>query len=120
MRLPMIYTLINLDITSQVRPAPVPKTLRHRNQLSLCGSGARMDNVQQPSLPVCPDSFGFCLVERLDSSALALYSSTTPRPPSIGHEAFRAFWRMAKFIHRALEEHYGCVREIVAPAAPRL
>ena len=28
--------------------------------------------------------------------------------------------RMAKFIRRALEEHYGCVREIVAPAAPRL
>ena len=28
--------------------------------------------------------------------------------------------RMAKFIRPALEEHYGCVREIVAPAAPRL
>lgn len=28
--------------------------------------------------------------------------------------------RMAKFIRRALEEHYGCIREIVAPAAPRL
>jgi hypothetical protein len=28
--------------------------------------------------------------------------------------------RLAKFIRRALEEHYGCVREIVAPAAPRL
>jgi len=27
---------------------------------------------------------------------------------------------MAKFIRRALEEHYGCIREIVAPAAPRL
>jgi putative transposase len=28
--------------------------------------------------------------------------------------------RLAKFIVRALEQHYGCVREIVAPAAPRL
>ena len=28
--------------------------------------------------------------------------------------------RLAKFIRRALEEHYGCVRKIVAPAAPRL
>jgi hypothetical protein len=28
--------------------------------------------------------------------------------------------RLAKFIRRALEDHYGCVREIVAPAAPRL
>lgn len=28
--------------------------------------------------------------------------------------------RMAKFIRRALEEHYGCIREIVAPAVPRL
>ena len=28
--------------------------------------------------------------------------------------------RMANFIRRALEEHYGCVREIVAPAAPLL
>jgi len=28
--------------------------------------------------------------------------------------------RMAKFIRRALEDHYGCVGEIVAPAAPRL
>jgi len=27
---------------------------------------------------------------------------------------------MANFIRRALEEHYGCVREIVAPAAPLL
>ena len=28
--------------------------------------------------------------------------------------------RLAKFIRRALEDHYGCVREIVALAAPRL
>jgi putative transposase len=28
--------------------------------------------------------------------------------------------RLAKFIRRALEEQYGCVRQIVAPAAPRL
>ncbi len=28
--------------------------------------------------------------------------------------------RLTKFIRRALEEHYGCVRQIVAPAAPRL
>lgn len=28
--------------------------------------------------------------------------------------------RLAKFIRRALEEHYGCVRKIIAPAAPRL
>jgi putative transposase len=28
--------------------------------------------------------------------------------------------RLAKFIRRALEERYGCVREITAPAAPRL
>lgn len=28
--------------------------------------------------------------------------------------------RLAKFIRRALEDHYGCVREIVAPVAPRL
>ena len=28
--------------------------------------------------------------------------------------------RLAKFIRRALEERYGCVRKIVAPAAPRL
>ncbi len=28
--------------------------------------------------------------------------------------------RLAKFIRRALEDHYGCVRQIVAPAAPRL
>jgi len=28
--------------------------------------------------------------------------------------------RLAKFIRRALEDHYGCVREIVAPAVPRL
>ena len=28
--------------------------------------------------------------------------------------------RLVKFIRRALEDHYGCVREIVAPAMPRL
>jgi len=28
--------------------------------------------------------------------------------------------RLAKFIRRALEDRYGCVREIVALAAPRL
>jgi putative transposase len=28
--------------------------------------------------------------------------------------------RMVKFIIRALERHYGCVHEIIAPAAPRL
>jgi putative transposase len=26
--------------------------------------------------------------------------------------------RFAKFISRALEQHYGCVQEIIAPAAP--
>ena len=28
--------------------------------------------------------------------------------------------RLAKFIRRALEDRYGCVREIVSLAAPRL